>query len=117
MERASPVPVEILEPFLEILKTNVWIPYQTNDSFRLGFCWGSGLVAFLLLIIGGTSRFILYFLAPVISFFKPSRKPAMDSGPSPFGQMMGCFSGVLKLIIVSVIILALLFLYTRSLQF
>ena len=89
-----------LDPFLELINTFLIIPITTNGSFRTGFCWGLGLA----LGIGTFSRLLLYFSSPIIAFFKPTSKPAMNPGPSPFNKLMGCLKQVFILVLLIVLV-------------
>jgi hypothetical protein len=85
---------------LVVLRLQVATSIFDSSEFWIGFAAGL-LVAF---VIGFISQHILIFFGPVLSFFKKTKSPATNQGPSPADVFVGC---VLRLIVVSFAVLVL----------
>jgi len=91
---------EIIEPFLARL--------ADDSSFRSGVC--SGLLVALL--IGGLSWLVLHYWGILLRFFRPTRKPATEAGPSPYTTYTGAIRAfvMLAIILIPIILLVARFL-------
>jgi hypothetical protein len=75
-----------------------------DGSYRSGFTWG----LITALVIGYTSRQLLYWWNRVLQFFSPTKQPATKEGPSPYSTYRGCGISLIKLIVVGALILVVL---------
>jgi hypothetical protein len=89
--------LELIDAILDTI--NPFLARLADDSsFRSGCLWG----LFIALFIGLVSRQLLYWWNRVLQFFRPTKKPATDPGPSPSKTYAGAVFSFLALVSVLV---------------
>lgn len=92
--------------FLKSLTQPFFLPAAQLDDFSKGFWYGVGvtiMVGIIVLLLGK-------FWKKVSAFFKPTRVPATNPGPSPVKKMTGCLMSALLL--AALIVMTVFFLRT-----
>jgi hypothetical protein len=89
---------------LDALNNFLLEPLLFDSSYRQGFC----TAAFMLLIVGAISRYLLGGLKPIRDYFKATKVPSTHAGPSSFNQLTGCVGKSLKFAIITTLTVAIL---------
>ena len=87
---------DTLNPVLDFLARNVWVPFTTEPLFARGFLWALGLV----FVAGGIFALCRKFCNRISLFFKPTRLPATKDGPTPFSLLVGCLMPIIVLLVI-----------------
>lgn len=96
------MPLASLHNFIiDILNNAVWQRLWTDEAFAEGFTWALVLT----LGVGTFSRFALFYLNkimnPIRAFFKATREPATNPGPSAADRFWGCLGSILLVILTT----------------
>lgn len=86
--------------FLRSQLTNFII---SNPEFCFGFIAGL-MFAFM---VGYVSQRIILFFGPVLAFFRPTRNPMTQAGPSPANVFSGCLRRLIYVGLLTVVLFVL----------